>query len=154
MAHHDTVRAYVIRPTMDVFDGSGSLRPNAASALALIAEMVADSLRAGGDDSHHAAVWDGPTSVGTPPKLSIVAHRDELVALARKLLDPNAGLGGDIRSAVNCRTVTFGQDGQALLCLRREDSAPASPDSTRAIVTESSDWLAGTDLFDGSWPQN
>jgi hypothetical protein len=75
-------------------------------------------------------------------------------ATVRRLLDPNGSIGGDIRSAVNCRAVTFGQDGQAMLCLRHDDAAPETLDASLATVTHVSAWLADTDLFDGSWPES
>jgi len=61
------MKAYVIRPHIDVFDGSGILGVDAAKAMRVIAEVVADSLQQGADKSHDAAIWDGPTKVGTPP---------------------------------------------------------------------------------------
>jgi hypothetical protein len=53
---------------------------------------------------------------------------------------------------LNCRSAIFGQDGQAIVCLRREDAAPLSPDTTAITVAEESGWLTETDLFDGGWP--
>lgn len=146
------MKAYVIRPNMDVFDGTGLLSADAMRTLRLLAEVVADSLVQGGVTSHQAAVWDGRVDVGTPPSLITLPHRQSIIELALRLLDPNGLIGGDIRSVVNCRMATFGQDGQAMLCLRHEDSAPASPDLSLITVTECSERLAGTDLFDGSWP--
>jgi hypothetical protein len=146
------MKAYVIRPTMDVFDGTGTLGADASRAVHFIAEMVADSLRAGGDDSHRAAVWEGVTETDTPPLLIDLPDRKSFIALARKMLDPNGLLGGDIRSASNCRAATFGQDGQARLCLRHEDAAPVSSDPSLATVTDHSELLVASDLFDGSWP--
>lgn len=146
------MKAYIIRPKMDIFDGNALLATEVARTLRLIAEMVADSLQEGGDKSHQAAVWGGPTEVGTRPTVVRVADRQTLVSLAFRLLDPNDPLGGDIRSAVNCRTVTFGQDGQAVLCLRHDDAAPMTAESALLNVAECSGWLAETDLFDGGWP--
>jgi hypothetical protein len=146
------MRAYVIRPTMDVFDGTGILSSEARRALDLIAEMVADSLRAGGDDSHQANVWVGVTEISTPPRQVAASKRESIVELSRAMLDPNGLTGGDIRSATNCRAVTFGQDGQALLCLRHEDAPPVSPEIHLATVTEEPERLWRSDLFDGTWP--
>lgn len=143
------MKAYLISPTMEVFDGTGILNPDANRALSLIAEMVTDSLREGGDCSHRAVVWDGPSIVDQSVSLVALSERDGLVALTRKLLDPNNFVEGAIRSAANCRSATFGQDGQAILCLRHEDTLPLSPDAALATVEEHSEWLAETDLFDG-----
>ena len=146
------MKAFIIRPIIDVYDGSGILSSDAAATLHAIAEMVADSLQQGGDRSHHAATWFGPTHVDTPPNLVALSDRQSLLALTFKLLDPNDLLEGDIRSLANCRTATFGQDGQAMLCLRHEDAMPTATEVSLITVTECSNRLAGTDSFDGSWP--
>jgi hypothetical protein len=147
------MKAYVIRPTVEAFDGSGRLSGEASRALDMIADMVADSLCAGGDNSHQAAVWDSPQIfVDTPPAILAMHERQDIVSLARTMLDPNDYVGGDIRSATNCRVATFGQDGQALLCLRQDDAVPVAPDPALATVTEEPGWLSQSDLFDGSWP--
>jgi hypothetical protein len=146
------MKAYVIRPNIDVFDGTGILAADAAKTLRVVAEMVADCLQQGNDKSHHAAVWDGPTEVGTTPNVVALSDRQSLVALTLRLLDPNDLLGGEIRSVVNCRTATFGQDGQTMLCLRHEDAMPMTAEASLVSVTECSERLAETDLFDGGWP--
>ncbi|WP_308515720.1 hypothetical protein [Sphingomonas flavescens] len=146
------MKAYVVRPSIEVFDGSGTLSADADRALRVIAEMVADCLQQGDDTSHHAAVWEGSTQVATPPKVIALPDRPSLVALALRLLDPNELLGGDVRSTVNCRAATFGQDGQAMLCLRHEDATPTTPKDALVSVADCSEHLAGTDLFDGGWP--
>jgi hypothetical protein len=147
------MKAYTLRPTMHVFDGSGTLTPSADQALTVIAAMVVQCLRQGGDTSHRAAISEGAMiDIDMPPTIFCVAGKSDLTALIRRLLDPNTLAGGDIRSTANCRTVTFGQDGQAFLCLRHEDSAPSSPEPTLVTVAEESMRLSETDLFDGSWP--
>lgn len=67
----------------------------------------------------------------------------------RTFLDPNNLAGGTIRSAANCLAATFGQDGQAILCLRHEDTPPQTPDAALATVAERSEWLTETDMLDG-----
>ena len=146
------MKAYVIRPDMDVFDATGTLTTDASQALRVIAQLVTEALRQGGDNSHSAVVWDGPSDVQTTPTIISVSDRAALVATAFRLLDPNDLLGGDIRSAVNCRAATFGQDGQAMVCLMHEDAEPVAPDGLLLSIAECSDWLAATDLFDGTWP--
>jgi hypothetical protein len=146
------MKAYVIRPNIDVFDDTGTLSADAAQALRVIGDMVADCLQQGGDKSHHGTVFVGPTELGALPNVVALSDRQKLVALTLRLLDPNDGLGGDIRSVVNCRAATFGQDGQAMLCLRHEDTAPLAADRSLVSVAQCSEWLTGTDLFDGGWP--
>ena len=54
------------------------------------------------------------------------------------------------RSLLSCRSVFFGYDGQAFLCLHVEDEPPKSPDPSLIIVVEeSSDLLTSSDYFDG-----
>lgn len=123
-------------------------------ALDAIAALIADCLRAGGDESHQAIYTDGPTSAEQPPNRVPVADRKSMVALVRQFLDPNGTLGGDVRSTSNCRAVTFGFDGQAFLCLRHADPAPVSKLPELIVVTERSEWLVETDWLDGGWPAN
>ena len=78
-----------------------------------------------------------------------LGERAQVVETALGLLNPNNFAEGDIRSAINCRAVTFGQDGQAILCLRHEDSTPQLPPSGLVTMEEGSGWLTETDLLDG-----
>ena len=54
-----------------------------------------------------------------------------------------------IRSMISCRSVTYGYDGQAFLCLRTEDAAPVSPDPASIVVEDRSELLLDNDLMDG-----
>ncbi len=53
------------------------------------------------------------------------------------------------RSLLSCRSVFFGYDGQAFLCLHVEDEPPKSPDATLMFIEERSDLLISSDYFDG-----
>ncbi|RZJ37556.1 MAG: hypothetical protein EON86_17030 [Brevundimonas sp.] len=55
-----------------------------------------------------------------------------------------------IRSMISCRSVMYGYDAQAFLCLRTEDEAPASPDPSLILVEERPDLLLQTDYLDGA----
>jgi hypothetical protein len=145
------MKAYLISPTMDVFDGTGTLTSDASRALDLIAGIVADSLRDGGDGSHQAVVWDGPSMVDQHASIVALADRESVISLLRKMGDPNNLVGGQVRSVINCRAATFGYDGQAFLCLRHEDTMPVSPDPALATVEQHSEWLTEGDWLDG-WP--
>ena len=144
------MKAYALFPKMDVFDGSKLLSPDARRTLDMIAELVVDCLQDGGDFTHRAAVWDEESNA--PPSLVALADRVSLTAHVLRCLDPNDPFGGDIRSASNCRMVTFGYDGQAFVCLRHEDALPVSPNTELVVVEEHSEWLVETDYFDGTWP--
>jgi hypothetical protein len=54
-----------------------------------------------------------------------------------------------IRSIISCRSVSYGYDGQAFLCLRTEDEPPVSPDTDLVLVEERQDLLTDTDYADG-----
>ena len=54
-----------------------------------------------------------------------------------------------IRSIISCRSVFYGYDGQAFLCLRTEDQPPVSPDNDLVLVEERQDLLTDTDYADG-----
>jgi hypothetical protein len=79
------VKVYAIYPNLEVFDGTGSLDARAKRVIGIIVEVVVDSLRDGGDSSHHAAIWEGPVETGSPPSLNELADRKGLVALTMRL---------------------------------------------------------------------
>jgi hypothetical protein len=148
------MKAYIIYPPFETF-GKGDEHISAATNL--VAEIVFGCLRQGRDTFQHTVVWvnpgEEPGSIfneGEAMPHVIRLDTDEaLRAWLRQSVDPNIDGGGDVRSIATCRTVTFGYDGQAFLCLRHEDAPPVSPDPTLAIVEERADLLGGTDYFDG-----
>jgi hypothetical protein len=59
-----------------------------------------------------------------------------------------------VRSVISCRSVTYGYDGQAFICLRTEDEPPI-PIPGLIRVEERPDILIETDYMDGAeqqWP--
>jgi hypothetical protein len=54
-----------------------------------------------------------------------------------------------VRSILSCRSVIYGYDGQAYLCLRTEDEAPMTPDPGLIVVRDASAYLTETDYLDG-----
>ena len=128
-----------------------------SAAINLIADLVFDSLRRGGDTFQHAVVWADPGHEpgGTfhediaEPHVFELKSDEALRDWLRKSVDPNDVRRGDVRSIATCRCVTFGYDGQALLCLRHEDEPPVSPEAKLAVVEERPDLLMNTDYFDG-----
>ncbi len=148
------MRAYIIDPP---FHGFGVQDERTRAATDLIAQIVTQCLRRGGDTFHYSVVWANPgeepdgiwnEDVAQPHvvKLDTEAALREWL---RKSIDPNRPGGWSVRSVATCRCATFGYDGQALLCLRHEDEAPVSPDASLAIVEERPDLLTQTDFFDG-----
>jgi len=146
------MKVYALRPMVGSFDGSGALSEASGKAIDLIADITVEAMRAGGDVSHQAVFWEGVSNVGDPPTCLPLSDPAQFKALAFRMLDPNDPIGGDIRSGMNCRAVTFGQDGQALVCLRHVDTLPVVPTGDLITVTEISQWLISTDLLDGTWP--
>ena len=148
------MRAYIIEPTCDVFD---RMDARSSAAIRLIADIVFECLRRGGDVFQHAVVWANPgeqpggiwNEDAAVPHLIRLDDADTLRAWLHRSVDPNTSGGGDVRSVATCRAVTFGYDGQALLLLRHEDAPPVSPDLSLAIVAERPDLLEDTDWFDG-----
>jgi hypothetical protein len=71
----------------------------------------------------------------------------------RKILrdngDPNSGKWMSIRSLVSCRSVHYGYDGEALVCLSTEDEPIVSPSPTIISVEDCSHRLIETSWMDG-----
>ena len=148
------MRAYIIEPPFETFD-QGDERTSAA--INLVAEIVFESLRRGGETFQHSVVWANPgeepggiwnEDVAVPHVVRLEAEED-LRAWLRRSINPNTNGGGPVRSIATCRAVTFGYDGQALLLLRHEDAPPVSPDLSLAVVEERPDLVKDTDWFDG-----
>jgi hypothetical protein len=71
----------------------------------------------------------------------------------RKILrdngNPNSGKWMSIRSLVNCRSVHYGYDGQAFVCLSINDEPIVSPNPSIISVEDCSHLLIETDRMDG-----
>jgi len=152
------MRAFYIFPTFEMY---GREDDQSSTTIGLIADLVADCLRRGGDTFQRAVVWADPGMKpgGTfrediaLPHVFDLSNDEALREWVRKSVDPNQVGGGDIRSMATCRCATFGYDGQAILCLRHEDDAPVSPDPSLVIVEERPDLITDCDWFDG-WVRN
>lgn len=148
------MRAYIIDPPFDTY---GVQSERTAAALDLVAAIVFQCLRRGGDRFQSSVVWanpgEEPGSVWNEdvaePHVIDLSTDDALRDWLRKSVDPNVVGGGDVRSIATCRCVTFGYDGQALLCLRHEDEPPVSPDTALVVVEERPELVAKSDYFDG-----
>jgi hypothetical protein len=148
------MKAYMIAPTFEMHDVDDD---RTRAAVQLIAKMVFDCLRSGGDTFQFAVDWadpgDAPGGIFSEdlaePHVISLQSKDALLDRLLRAVDPNCAGGGQVRSIATCRSCTFGCDGQAFLCLRHEDQPPVSPNPSLAVVTERSDLLAGSDYFDG-----
>lgn len=63
--------------------------------------------------------------------------------------DPNSGKWMAIRSLVSCRSIHYGYDGQALVCLSTDDEPIVSPSPTIISVKDCSHRLIETNWMDG-----
>jgi hypothetical protein len=63
--------------------------------------------------------------------------------------DPNSGQWMLLRSLVTCRSVFYGYDGQAFVCLPSEDDPITSPNNAVIDVSDRSQMLIDTDWMDG-----
>jgi len=78
-----------------------------------------------------------------------IANKEDLLHILRRCGDPNSGEWMLIRSLVTCRSVFYGHDGQAFVCLPTTAPPIVSPDETFISVEECSHLLLETDLLDG-----
>jgi hypothetical protein len=148
------MRAYLIDPPFDTY---GVEDDRTSAALDLIAEIVFQCLRRGGDEFQYSVVWVNPGGENTgqwneeiaEPHVIDLRTDNALREWVRKSVDPNHPGGGVVRSIATCRCFTFGYDGQAFLCLREEDEPPVSPDPNLANVEERPELIANSDYFDG-----
>jgi hypothetical protein len=73
--------------------------------------------------------------------------------ILRKILleagDPNSGKSVLIRSLITCRSVMYGHDGQAFVCLPSSAPAIFSPDADVISVEDLSQMILETDYMDG-----
>jgi hypothetical protein len=148
------MKAYIIDPPFETYSVQDE---RTSAAFDLIANIVFQCLRRGGDMFQYSVVWANPgEEMGTvynediaEPHLFRLETDDALRDWLRKSVDPNVMGGGTVRSVATCRSVTFGYDGQALLCLRHEDEPPVSSDLSLAVVEERTELLTESDWLDG-----
>ncbi|HWA63304.1 MAG TPA: hypothetical protein VG939_18150 [Caulobacteraceae bacterium] len=110
--------------------------------------------------------WPDPTPDLVPPyppleagqeafgryRVSRFASDEEVRAALLNMGNPNprpSPMFFLVRSILSCRSVTYGFDGQAFLCLHTEDPAPTSPDPALVVVWEATELITQTDYLDG-----
>ncbi|WP_162237441.1 hypothetical protein [Sphingobium sp. Leaf26] len=80
------------------------------------------------------------------------SHITDPKALREMLLDfgnPNSGKWLLVRSLVTCRSIMYGWDGQAFVCLPNSAPAISSPDADFITVQDLSNLILETDYMDG-----
>ena len=78
-----------------------------------------------------------------------LADRESLLSILLACGDPNSGEWMLIRSLVTCRSVYYGYDGQAFVCLPTDSPAIESPDEELISVSDESRLILDTDYMDG-----
>ncbi|UYY57134.1 hypothetical protein [Sphingomonas sp. S2-65] len=92
------MKVYVVRRSIEVFDGTGTLSPAAKTSLEAIGGLVCKVLRAGGDGSHVAAIWRGTVLEDAAPAIEAISTPSAL-ALPNEMLDPNRSTSGYVPTA-------------------------------------------------------
>lgn len=159
------MKMYLLAPQTRANDDSDAAITAATDETGrIIAGLIVDALRHGGDTSHHglwvaADPWDavrGPD--GNVARLSFGAvhatpleDADRLRSWIMTAIDPAQGHGCEVRSLINCRSVSFGYDGQAFLSLRADDPPPVAP-GPLILVQDCAALLSASDYQDGLLP--
>ncbi len=78
-----------------------------------------------------------------------ITDRETLRSILTECGDPNSGKWMLIRSLVTCRSVLYGNDGQAFVCIPTGSPPISSPDESVIRVEECSHLLSETDWMDG-----
>jgi hypothetical protein len=78
-----------------------------------------------------------------------ISDRETLRRILVECGDPNSGKWMLVRSLVTCRSVFYGQDGQAFVCMPTDWPPILSPDESMIRVEECSHLLIETDWMDG-----
>ena len=78
-----------------------------------------------------------------------IENESELKKVLIESGDPLSGKWMLIRSLVTCRSVFYGYDGQAFVCLPSDSEPLVSPDTDLIFVDECSSMLSETDYMDG-----
>ncbi len=146
------MKLYMISPPPGVVEaGQDAIRTYLDAVVPVIADAMLPTGREG-----LVGVWafnegdlsDEPFDAEFAGKrIKAIIDREELCTVIRRTADPWDSCYMWVRCQTTCRSVTFGYDGQAFLCLRHEDPVP--PRSSLIWVEERSEMLSETDYLDG-----
>ncbi|WP_447759779.1 hypothetical protein [Sphingopyxis panaciterrae] len=149
------MRAYEITPAFHLRDDADA---RTQASISLIASIIVSHLRMDGDKFHYSIDWRDPGSdpdiafwskgVGEPHIVAL-STEERLYRRVRVSVDPFNLFGSDIRSIATCRTVAFGYEGEAFLCLRNDDLCPISSDCSLAKVQVRTEFLLNGSHMDG-----
>jgi hypothetical protein len=150
------MKAIIVAPKVSANNDEGAENRRLGSYIEPIADYISNLI---GKDPALFAVRSKNEVSEKPVPTDLIFGDIEAVKIVdlemlKKILvasgDPNSGQFMSIRSLVTCSSVTYGFDGQALICLP-EEVRVEKPDGQKDFTVEdcTSD-LAGTDWFDGS----
>lgn len=149
------MKLYLVRPNVPANSDREAVAARLRTCFQPIADLIADRIEA---DPALYGIWheDDVTKPTMKSDRSFGAVHVTLLTSPEILRDVLAKCGNPfneefmlIRSLVTCRSVRYGYDGQAFVCLTMEDDPLVSPDKNLIVVEECSNLLAETDWMDG-----
>lgn len=149
------MKLYLIKPVTLPAMSKAAIEVRLKECVEPIAELILPYLLA--DPAIFGMMQDGEVSDAPVPmterygyaKLARLADEAVLREALLACGDPFSGKWMLIRSLVTCRSVFYGYDGQAFVCLQHEDEAIVSPNRELIEVTEQTQMLIETDWMDG-----
>jgi hypothetical protein len=152
------MRLYIVAPNLVGCPDTASVDARLRACIAPIADLVLSHLS---EDPalfamcHKGGVGDrcipAETSYGRA-EVARIADHETLRRILMECGDPFDTRWMLIRSLVTCRSVGYGYDGQALVCLPTEASPIESPDVNLITVTDRSNLLTEDNWMDGILP--
>lgn len=150
------MKLYLVRPNVPANSDREATNARLRSCIQPIADLIASRVEA---DPGLYGIWheDDVTKPAMKPDASFGSARVALLSgpsntLRAALTESGNPFGGSsmlVRSLVTCRSVNYGYDGQAFVCLTTSDDPLISPDNNLILVEECSHLLATTDWMDG-----
>jgi len=148
------MKLYLVRPNLPANTDRDASDARLRECVQPIADLIASSIEI---DPCLYGLWDVDMIDHAPfePESSFGTFRatglkaENLRAVLSQVGDPFGGYGLLIRSMATCRSVRYGFDGEAFVCLRTEDPPIISPDTNLIVVEECSQLLCETDWMDG-----
>ena len=150
------MKLYSIRPSLPASSDREAVDARLRACVQPIADLIASHVEA---DPCLYGIWHEnevgrpaiePDASFGPARVALLSRAPgELRAVLAECGDPFCESWMLIRSLVTCRSIRYGYDGQAFLCLTASDGPLISPDESLILVEERSHLLAETDWMDG-----
>lgn len=150
------MKAIIVAPKVSANDDEGATDLLVNSFIESIADYISNLI--GKDPALFGVRSKNEVSEKPVPTDLVFGDIEAVRILDREMLktiliasgDPNSGEFMSIRSLVTCTSVTYGFDGQALICLPEEVRVDKPDEQEQFKVEDCTSDLAGTDWFDGS----